>query len=352
MPNGVDSPGLRTGGMDHKPDGKDEFKTQRSPRVFISYSHDSEEHRNEVRAFATFLRAVAGIDVHLDQWVGGGRVDWSIWAMTQMQEADFVLIIASAGYKRRADDHNAEPDGRGARFEAAIIRDNLTRDLPRETKRILPVLLPGHSADEIPLFLNAHSTTRYQIAEFTIEGCAELIKGITGISQHPSLTPGGWPRSQRATAPRSHLLTVTLTPISCSSNIKMAAARIDGMDRANSIVFRPTDFANEPHGVVEYNLGRRYRRFESAAGVLDDTDCVDRPGLFRVFLDGVAQPQFNTIMSESIWIQHDVTNVLRLRLVAWTENPVQHPAASSLRSAASRSGLLPSLAWGDPTLIE
>lgn len=37
------------------------------PKVFISYSHDSEEHKNWVLKLATHLRD-HGVDVVLDQW--------------------------------------------------------------------------------------------------------------------------------------------------------------------------------------------------------------------------------------------------------------------------------------------
>ncbi|MEC3980488.1 SEFIR domain-containing protein [Amycolatopsis sp. H20-H5] len=105
-----------------------------SPRVFITYSHESEQHKKLVREFATFLRTEVGVDAHLDQWADDGRRDWSLWAIEQLTEADFVLVIASPDYKRRAEGRAAPAEGRGAQFEAAMIRDNITQDLPRTAK--------------------------------------------------------------------------------------------------------------------------------------------------------------------------------------------------------------------------
>ncbi|MFJ7211798.1 SEFIR domain-containing protein [Amycolatopsis sp. NPDC098790] len=153
------------------------------PRVFVTYSHDDERHRELVRDFATFLRTRAGLDVRLDQWADDGRRDWSLWAIEQLAEADFVLVIASPDYKRRAEGTEEPHLGRGAQFEAAMIRDNLTKDLPRATRRILPVVLPGRRVEEIPSFLNAYSTTRYEIAEFTLAGVEELLAAITGVAR-------------------------------------------------------------------------------------------------------------------------------------------------------------------------
>jgi hypothetical protein len=110
-----------------------------SPRVFVSYAWDSPEHIDLVRRFATFLRVQVGIDVHLDRWYEDQRRDWAAWAAEHLQHADFILVIASPAYRRRADGQAPPHEGRGARFEAAIIRNNLFRDLPAETQRVLPV---------------------------------------------------------------------------------------------------------------------------------------------------------------------------------------------------------------------
>ena len=83
------------------------------PRVSVSYSHDSPQHTELVRQFSTFLREVAGVDAHLDQWYDDGRRDWSLWAIDHLAKADFILVIASPAYKWRADGHapNAREKG-------------------------------------------------------------------------------------------------------------------------------------------------------------------------------------------------------------------------------------------------
>lgn len=51
-----------------------------APRVFISYAHDSPEHRDRVLGFASFLRS-QGIEAVLDTWFTGDRQDWYAWAI-------------------------------------------------------------------------------------------------------------------------------------------------------------------------------------------------------------------------------------------------------------------------------
>ena len=51
-----------------------------APRVFISYSHDTEAHRDKVLAFADRLCRDDGIDVSLDQYLPFAvrRLDWEL----------------------------------------------------------------------------------------------------------------------------------------------------------------------------------------------------------------------------------------------------------------------------------
>jgi hypothetical protein len=67
-------------------------------KVFVSYAHESAEHKTQVLAFATFLRH-AGIAVVLDLWSDDARRDWYAWAIQEMTEADFVLVVASPQYR-------------------------------------------------------------------------------------------------------------------------------------------------------------------------------------------------------------------------------------------------------------
>jgi hypothetical protein len=158
----------------------DDDSVAKSPRVFVSYAHDSPKHKNLVLQLATFLRVQVGVDVHLDQWYDGQRRDWAAWASEHLQSADFILVIASPAYRRRADGLAAPHDGRGSQYEAAIIRNNLTRDLLAETQRVLPVVLPGGTVDDLPAFLCGYSMTHYRVDDFTLDGVADLLRAFSG----------------------------------------------------------------------------------------------------------------------------------------------------------------------------
>lgn len=155
------------------------------PRVFVTYSHDSPEHEKLVREFCTFLRSSAGVDVHLDQWADDGRRDWSLWALEQIREADFILAVASPDYKRRAEGLAPSHEGRGSQAEAAVLRDELTRDIAGQTGRILPVVLPGRSVEEIPSFLRPYAATHYLVPEISHAGTADLLAALCRVAKYP-----------------------------------------------------------------------------------------------------------------------------------------------------------------------
>jgi SEFIR domain len=64
-------------------------------RVFITYSHDSSEHRHRVLALAERLRK-DGVDAHLDQYVAGTPAKgWPRWMEDRLEWAQFVLVICT-----------------------------------------------------------------------------------------------------------------------------------------------------------------------------------------------------------------------------------------------------------------
>ncbi len=113
----------------------------RPVRVFISYAHDDHEHEDLVREFWVFLRA-CGVDARLDL-ARADRVDWAEWMTREVRDADRVLVIASAAYKRRAEGDAGPAEGRGVQWEARLIRDLFYADQEAGLRRFVPVVLPA-----------------------------------------------------------------------------------------------------------------------------------------------------------------------------------------------------------------
>src|ERR1700730_16059132 len=92
-----------------------------APRVFISYSHDSAEHKERVLRFAERLRK-NGIDAQIDQYVGGRPPGgWPRWMLDKLDWADFVLLICTETYYRRFRGHEESGTGKGVDWEGQLI---------------------------------------------------------------------------------------------------------------------------------------------------------------------------------------------------------------------------------------
>jgi len=318
-----------------------------APRVFVTYSHDTPEHKELVHSFASFLRSGIGLDVHLDAWYDNTRRDWSLWATENLEKADFILVIASPDYKRRADGTAMSHEGRGAQFEAAILRDYLTRNLRRETERVLPVVLPGRSVDEIPVFLNAHSTTRYHVAEFTEAGVADLVAAITGQGRYPMPRRGTWLGGARE---ERHVPAGDLPWVCASKGVRREPASIDGRDYEQSIVLRPSSPSATGPGFVELDLGGNYRRFTTVAGVLDDAADPFQVGRVRVVLDGTPRSEHDVSAGKPAAIDLDVTGARLLRLEMTRPGVAASPFGSAAVVVTRRGGRPPELGLGDPMM--
>ncbi len=105
-------------------------------RVFISYARDDLAHEERVREFWTFLRA-HGVDARLDKPAAEQRQDWSLW-MLRLREARFVLVVASPAYRKRAEGEAPASEGRGAQWEAALIREEVYADREAALNRHRP----------------------------------------------------------------------------------------------------------------------------------------------------------------------------------------------------------------------
>src|SRR6266446_5659256 len=89
-------------------------------RVFVSYSHDSQEHMDRVLELSDRLRA-DGIDCALDQYAESPSEGWPRWTLNQISESDFVLVVCTKDYERRLGGHSEFETGVGAEWAGAIV---------------------------------------------------------------------------------------------------------------------------------------------------------------------------------------------------------------------------------------
>jgi hypothetical protein len=151
------------------------------PRVFISYAHEDDggAHQEQVRTLWRLLRRM-GIDARLDLLAAEEPQDWALWTHHEYRSADHVLIVASPAYKRRSEGTETPGTGAGVIWEARLVRGEIYARPDDWFRRILRVVLPGGSRDDLPDYLGGHATTCYTVDPLTPEGAEPLVRYLTG----------------------------------------------------------------------------------------------------------------------------------------------------------------------------
>lgn len=118
--------------------------TQTPPRVFVSYSHDSAEHKEWVLNFSTTLR-MRGVDVILDQWDLRPGGDLPHFMETHLDSSDFILMICTENYVQKAD----KGEG-GVGYEKMIMTSNLLSKI--DQSKVIPIIRQ-HGQKATPTFM-------------------------------------------------------------------------------------------------------------------------------------------------------------------------------------------------------
>jgi tetratricopeptide (TPR) repeat protein len=151
--------------------------------VFISYSHDSDEHRERVLALSERLRA-DGIETLLDQYVNGSpREGWPRWMLDQLDKATHVLVVCTPTYYRRFRGHEEPGKGKGVDWEGALIASELYLARSRSLK-FVPVFLSAPAEECIPEPLR--STTHYVLtSEAVYQSLYDFLLQQSGVEPGP-----------------------------------------------------------------------------------------------------------------------------------------------------------------------
>lgn len=169
---------------------------QKTPRLFISYSHDDQAHTDWGLTLATRLVA-NGVDVLLDQWEMRLGPDLPRFMETGLTDADRVLAVYSANYVEKA---NRGPGGVG--YEKMILAGRLMQDIT--TDRIVTVIRNNTSSEALPMFLFSRLYIDFRAEQVFEVRYAELLRDIHGqsVAPRPSLGPNPFVRTVPEIEPR------------------------------------------------------------------------------------------------------------------------------------------------------
>jgi hypothetical protein len=129
-------------------------KVAKAIRVFVSYSHDSDEHSGQVSEFSNKLREW-GIDSRIDQYEPAPAEGWPTWMQRQIRAASFIIVICSKEYRKRFE-AKIRARGKGARFEGSILTTEIYESLGNN-RRIIPVVLHDKDQKQIPTILRIYT---------------------------------------------------------------------------------------------------------------------------------------------------------------------------------------------------
>lgn len=163
-----------------------------APRVFISYAHEDDGgvHAERVRELYLLLRA-NHVDAQVDLVAAEHRPNWPQWMSGESSAADFVLVIASPAYRRRAEGTETPGIGRGVAWETGHLESYVYRNPRTWHQRILTVLLPGGSPDDLPGYLLSTAVPPFTVDPITFEGAEKLLRYLLGepYEVEPELGP-------------------------------------------------------------------------------------------------------------------------------------------------------------------
>lgn len=117
-----------------------------APKVFISYSHDSQAHKEWTMNFAVRLRN-SGVDAILDQWELQPGDDIPHFMEKNLASANRVLMICTDKYVKKA---NSGAGGVG--YEKMIVTADLMRSI--SSNKVIPIIRQ-EGGQAVPTFLSS-----------------------------------------------------------------------------------------------------------------------------------------------------------------------------------------------------
>ncbi len=184
----------------HEPSVKPEesrAETDAVPTAFISYSWDTEEHKNWVLQLAERLRS-HGVSIILDQWhlkVGGDRTHFM---ETSISACEFVIIICTPTYAQKANMRRG-----GVGYEAMIITSELAKNIRQE--KFIPVVRCGGFDDSaVPIWLQTKIGVDLRGDTYDEQQYHNLLRALH--KEQPAAPPvGPKPVFSTGAAPKEHL---------------------------------------------------------------------------------------------------------------------------------------------------
>lgn len=171
-------------------------------QVFISYSWDSDEHKEWVRSIADFLIS-RGIMVYLDQYDIKPGESFTHFMESSITKSDKVLVVLTPSYK----DKSLERKG-GVGYEQQIISGEIMSGMDR--KKFIPLIRQGKYEEGIDCALPPHfkgiSTLDFRTSDNEQNTLDELLRAIYEEPKFVKPTLGNKPDFDKQTSDKSFVI--------------------------------------------------------------------------------------------------------------------------------------------------
>jgi hypothetical protein len=148
-----------------------------NPKCFISYSWDSDEHKDWVRCLATELQR-NGVETRLDQWDAHLGMDVTNYMETCIRESNFVLIVCTPIFAQKA---NAGSGGVG--YEKSIVTGEIFANAA-SPKKFVPLLRKGDLTDCLPSYLKSIVYTDFRDDDTFGSSLKNLLRHLHQLPAH------------------------------------------------------------------------------------------------------------------------------------------------------------------------
>ncbi len=210
--------------------------TTTTPKVYISYSRDSEEHIEWVTQLARRLRG-DGVDALLDEWALKPGMMLFDWQVASIATADVVLVIVSERYLERSKIRDS-----GVRVDVMTISEASEKESNRNL--VIPIVLPEV---EYPLALPECISGRYGIRfSYPFYDASAYEKLLRAIFHRGA--PAAPPLLQR-NANQGNSKRVLTEPVALDRIHINAFRRIDSV-----VIDRKADTVDEPNRSGQWTL--------------------------------------------------------------------------------------------------
>jgi len=139
------------------------------PKAFISYSHDSQEHKAWVLDLATLLRN-RGIDAIIDQWELKPGDDLPHFMETHLASSDYVVMVCTDQYVTKANSGSG-----GVGYEKMIVTADLLKNI--DSNKVIPIIKQC-GTHNVPTFLKTKLFIDFSLSEGFDFALDELSRAI------------------------------------------------------------------------------------------------------------------------------------------------------------------------------